>query len=179
MGRNYYTRHDYDEVDAGAANGLMDALRARLPGLKGEADVEISYEEIPVALAGGEKASIRKPTYRLVEPAYGPPDPELMLSPRVAPPMIGLGLVEAIHDADILALADPDDRDGDGVSGKPSMVRDPDKGGLVLGRFGWKASEATAAVRATTVAAAPSTTTRLLAAKPEIRPLARCMTCLP
>ena len=35
-GRNYYTRHDYDEVDAGAANGLMDALRARLPSLKGE-----------------------------------------------------------------------------------------------------------------------------------------------
>ena len=35
-GRNYYTRHDYDEVDAAAANGLMDALRARLPSLKGE-----------------------------------------------------------------------------------------------------------------------------------------------
>lgn len=30
-GRNYYTRHDYDEVDAGAANALMDALRADLP----------------------------------------------------------------------------------------------------------------------------------------------------
>lgn len=35
-GRNYYTRHDYDEVDTAAANGLVDALRARLPSLKGE-----------------------------------------------------------------------------------------------------------------------------------------------
>src|SRR5690606_36722220 len=35
-GRNYYTRHDYDEVDTGAATGLMDALRARLPSVKGE-----------------------------------------------------------------------------------------------------------------------------------------------
>lgn len=36
-GRNYYTRHDYDEVDAAAANKLMDDLRARLPSLPNEA----------------------------------------------------------------------------------------------------------------------------------------------
>ena len=47
-----------------------------------------------------------------------------MLSPRVAPPMIGLGLLEAIHPGDILAHADPDDADGDGISGRPSWVRD-------------------------------------------------------
>ncbi len=35
-GRNYYTRHDYEEVDAAAANGLMDDLRARLPSLVGQ-----------------------------------------------------------------------------------------------------------------------------------------------
>ncbi len=34
-GRNYYTRHDYDEVDSAAANQLMDDLRARLPSLAG------------------------------------------------------------------------------------------------------------------------------------------------
>jgi CxxC motif-containing protein (DUF1111 family) len=114
-----------------------------VPGLKGEGDVDISYEEIPVELACGEKASLRKPSYELIDLAYGAPDPALMLSPRVAPPMIGLGLVEAIHQADIMALADPDDRNGDGISGEPSMVRDPDKDGLTIGRFGWKASEAT------------------------------------
>jgi len=35
-GRNYYTRHDYDEVDLSAGNALMDALRARLPALPGQ-----------------------------------------------------------------------------------------------------------------------------------------------
>jgi CxxC motif-containing protein (DUF1111 family) len=114
-----------------------------VPGLKGEGEVEISYDEMPVTLSGGETASLRKPTYRLVDPAYGPPDPELMLSPRVSPQMIGLGLVEAIHEADIMALADPDDRDKDGISGKPSMLRHPDTGELALGRFGWKASQVT------------------------------------
>ncbi len=53
--------------------------------------------------------------------------------------MIGLGLLEAIHEADILARADVDDADGDGISGKPSWVRDH-HGQRALGRFGWKAS---------------------------------------
>ena len=51
-----------------------------------------------------------------------------MLSPRVAPQMIGLGLLEQIPAEDILAQADPDDADGDGISGKPNMVRDPESG---------------------------------------------------
>lgn len=46
-GRNYYTRHDYEEVDAARANGLVDALRARLPGLKGQLldGLEVSYAD--------------------------------------------------------------------------------------------------------------------------------------
>ena len=57
--------------------------------------------------------------------------------------MIGLGLIQAIHEADILALADPDDKDGDGISGKAAVTRDPVSGDPVLGRFGWKAQNAT------------------------------------
>ena len=75
-------------------------------------------------------------------PRYGPLDPRTTLSPRVTPQMIGLGLVEQIHPADILAHADPDDRDGDGISGKASIVRDGKSGELTLGRFGWKALDA-------------------------------------
>jgi CxxC motif-containing protein (DUF1111 family) len=56
--------------------------------------------------------------------------------------MIGLGLVEQIHPADILARADPDDRDGNGISGKAAIVRDPVNGEQTLGRFGWKAQAA-------------------------------------
>ena len=62
-----------------------------------------------------------------------------MVSPRVAPPMIGLGLLEQIPAAAILAHADPDDRDGDGVSGRAGRGWDPRAGAAALGRFGWKA----------------------------------------
>jgi CxxC motif-containing protein (DUF1111 family) len=119
-----------------------------VPGLKREASVEVDYEEFPVTLAGGETATLRRPNWRIVDENYGPLDPEVMISPRVAPQMIGLGLIEAIHEADIRALADPDDGDGDGISGRVSEVRDPDTGELTLGRFGWKASEPTIELQA-------------------------------
>ena len=109
-------------------------------GLAGEGRMRIAYEEIPVELNGGETASLRRPTYSVSDLGFGPMHPDVMLSPRVAPQMIGLGLAEQIPAADILTLADPDDADGNGISGRASMVRDGDGGGLVLGRFGWKAS---------------------------------------
>ncbi|RFC69520.1 MULTISPECIES: di-heme oxidoredictase family protein [Mesorhizobium] len=110
-----------------------------VPGLAGEGRMKIAYEEIPVTLSDGTKLSLRKPTYSVENLGYGPLDPRTTLSPRVTPQMIGLGLVEQIHPADILALADPDDKNGDGISGKVSIVRDGATGELTLGRFGWKA----------------------------------------
>ncbi|WP_425475488.1 di-heme oxidoredictase family protein [Mesorhizobium quangtriensis] len=114
-----------------------------VPGLAGEGRMKISYEEMPVTLGDGISVSLRKPTYAVENLGYGPLDPRTTLSPRVTPQMIGLGLVEQIHPADILANADPDDADGDGISGKASFVRDPKTGELTLGRFGWKASTPT------------------------------------
>lgn len=114
-----------------------------LPGIPVEGRMAITYVEEPVVLNGGETVTLRRPTYRVSDPGYGPLAPGIQLSPRVAPQMIGLGLIEQIHPADILALADPDDRNGNGISGRPNMVRDPDSGDLVLGRFGWKAATPT------------------------------------
>ncbi|MGI6854274.1 di-heme oxidoredictase family protein [Mesorhizobium sp. 1B3] len=114
-----------------------------VPGLAGEGRMTITYEEIPVEFGDGTAVSLRKPTYTVDAPAYGPLDPKTTLSARVTPAMIGLGLVEQVHPADILASADPDDRDGDGISGRPQIVRDPSSGELTLGRFGWKAQTAT------------------------------------
>ena len=111
-----------------------------VPGLSGEGRMRIAYEEMPVRFGDGTTVSLRKPSYSVDAPAYGPLDPATTLSPRVTPQMIGLGLVEQIHPADILVRADPDDRDGDGISGKASVVRDPLSRQLTLGRFGWKAS---------------------------------------
>ncbi|MBL8584965.1 MAG: c-type cytochrome [Rhizobiaceae bacterium] len=110
-----------------------------VPGLVAEGKMAITYTEEPVTLAGGETVSLRRPTYTVANLSHGPMHAGTTLSPRVTPAMIGLGLVEQIHPSDILALADPDDRDGDGISGRPSLVRDGKSGELTLGRFGWKA----------------------------------------
>ncbi len=107
-------------------------------GLNPEGRVAITYEDVPVALSGGETVTLRKPTLRVAEPGFGPMRDDLMMSARVAPPMIGLGLLESVHEADILAWADPDDEDGDGISGRAARVRDAE-GQWKLGRFGWKA----------------------------------------
>ncbi len=113
-----------------------------VPGLKAEGHMAITYENEPVTLGDGTVVNLRRPVYSAEDLAYGPLDEHTTLSPRIAPPMIGLGLVQAIHPADILKNADPADKDGDGISGKPAIVRDAN-GDLVLGRFGWKAQNPT------------------------------------
>lgn len=110
-----------------------------IQGHVAEGRMHITYTEETVELAGGETVSLRRPTYTVTDLGYGPMHPETMLSPRIAPQMIGLGLIEQVPAEQILALADPKDADGDGISGKPQRVRDPETGAVTLGRFGWKA----------------------------------------
>jgi CxxC motif-containing protein (DUF1111 family) len=66
-----------------------------------------------------------------------------IISRRIPIPTFGAGLVEAIPDETLLALADPDDRDGDGISGRAAIVVDVGTGDRRVGRFGWKAQHAT------------------------------------
>src|SRR5690606_27961684 len=66
----------------------------------------------------------------------------VLTSPRVAPQVIGLGLLEAVPDSTLEALADPDDADGDGISGRLNRLMDY-SGNPAIGRFGWKANVAT------------------------------------
>ncbi|MGN6305368.1 MAG: di-heme oxidoreductase family protein [Mesorhizobium sp.] len=113
-----------------------------VPGLAGEGRMSVTYTEEPVTLGDGTTVSLRRPAYTVTDLAYGPLNPATTLSPRLTPPMIGLGLVEQIHPADILAQADPEDRDGDGISGRPNIVPDEATGKPTLGRFGWKAQAA-------------------------------------
>lgn len=117
-------------------------------GLAAEGSVIITYEEVPFTFPDGQVVQLRRPTYTITGPAYGEPAAELLISPRVANQMIGMGLLEAVPEADILALSDPDDRDGDGVSGRANQVWDVAAGRVALGRFGWKANEPTVAQQA-------------------------------
>ena len=108
-----------------------------------EGTAQVTYEERPGTFVDGEAYSLRVPTYALSNLAYGPASPELQISPRVAPVIIGLGLLEAIAEETILALADEHDANGDGISGRPNRVWDVRRGARVLGRFGWKANQPT------------------------------------
>ncbi|MEO1091828.1 MAG: di-heme oxidoredictase family protein [Pseudomonadota bacterium] len=116
-----------------------------IPGVAGEGRMAISYDEVPVELAGGEIVRLRKPTYAVADPAYGPLHSNTMLSPRVAQPMIGLGLLEAIPESDLLAREDPEDLDGDGISGRANRVWSDVHERVAMGRFGWKAGKPTIA----------------------------------
>src|SRR5690242_14061872 len=66
-----------------------------------------------------------------------------VIAHRISIPLFGAGLIEAIPDSTLLALQDPDDRDGDGVRGRAAMIQDVVSGKLRVGRFGWKAQQAT------------------------------------
>jgi CxxC motif-containing protein (DUF1111 family) len=120
-------------------------------GLAGEGRVAVTYTARTIKLAGGDEVTLRVPHYVVADLAYGPLDPSTTLSPRIAQGLAGMGLLEAIPADQILAHADPGDRDGDGVRGRANLVRDPISGALVLGRFGWKAQNPT--VRAQVVSA--------------------------
>ncbi|QFT80470.1 Cytochrome c [Roseovarius sp. THAF27] len=114
-----------------------------LPGHAPEYRLQVTYEEIEIPLSGGETVTLRQPSYDAVDLGYGPLAEDAMLSPRVAPQMIGMGLLEAIPTADILSRADPDDSDGDGISGRPQVVWSDVHDQPMLGRFGLKAGNPT------------------------------------
>ncbi len=100
----------------------------------------IIYQEVPGAFDDGEQYSLRRPVYQFRDLKFGPMHPETLFSPRVGPAIVGMGLLEAIPEAVILSAADPNDADGDGISGRVNMVWDERKGAMSLGRFGWKAN---------------------------------------
>jgi CxxC motif-containing protein (DUF1111 family) len=104
-----------------------------IQGIAAEGQLKIDYKERQVELAGGETVSLRAPTYTLTDLGYGPMSPDVMISPRVAPPMIGLGLLEAVPEKQILANAAPKG------TGKPNQVWSSENNKVMLGRFGWKA----------------------------------------
>lgn len=114
-----------------------------IAGVPFEGKMVVDYEEIPFTFPDGSTASLRQPTYSVSNLKYGPMHADITLSPRVAPQMIGLGLVEQIHAADIIARADPEDENEDGITGKVSYVRHPVTGEMAVGRLGLKASNVT------------------------------------
>ena len=105
-----------------------------LPGHTPEGRVELYWEEMEGRYPDGTPYRLRRPRLRVLD-LEGKPVPGVY-SLRIAPPVFGTGLLEKVPEAAILALEDPQDEDGDGISGRAARL----EGGL--GRFGWKASTA-------------------------------------
>ena len=121
-------------------NQLQDMAN---PGINPEGKVRVRYSTQQVSFTDGHLVELRTPSLVISQLGYGELHPDTLFSARIAPPMIGLGLLEAIPEAALLANADPDDRDGDGISGRANQVWDSAQQRTTLGRFGWKAGQPT------------------------------------
>lgn len=117
-----------------------DALGNQLQQQEGVARIE-AYEPHPMMLGDGTMMMLQRP--RFAFDGLGAVDAqELAPSIRIARQIPGMGLLEAIPEADILARADADDCDGDGISGRAQVIADPREPGVMhLGRIGWKAEK--------------------------------------
>lgn len=115
---------------------LQDHATVGLP----EVFVTLSWIEHAEQYGDGEVVMLREPRVAPRLPDGSPLGPDVRMSYRQAPGVFGLGLLEAVPDATLAALADPDDGDGDGISGRVNLVWDPERQVAVIGRFGHKAT---------------------------------------
>jgi len=118
-------------------------------GAKPEANIDISYTDQLVTYPDGTVVTLRKPAYALLNP-YTALTGGYMLSPRLAPPLVGLGLLEKIPESTILSYVDASDKNGDGITGKANYVYNPYSNQTELGRFGLKANTSTLALQIAT-----------------------------
>ncbi len=110
-----------------------------LNGVSPEGRVALTWDETEGRFDDGGPYSLRRPVYA-VDPELGAFPPGTVWGPRIAPHMVGTGLLEAVPADDLRAAADPDDEDGDGISGRVAELDAPD-GEPTIGRFGWKAAQ--------------------------------------
>ncbi|HUQ82457.1 MAG TPA: di-heme oxidoredictase family protein [Gemmatimonadaceae bacterium] len=130
-----------DAVTGGPLNvpGFGGQLQLRaITGLAPEAGASITYTEVQGRFADGTPYSLTVPSYSFYA-SYLPLSTKMLFSPRAAPFNFGLGLLEAIPEAAMLAREDPDDANSDGISGVANRVWDAAAKRTVIGRFGWKA----------------------------------------
>ena len=85
-----------------------DQLQDRaILGVEPEGRLVVTYRELPGEFADGTEYSLRAPTYTIEDLAFGPLGDDILISPRLAPQMIGVGLLEAIPESDIVGGGRP------------------------------------------------------------------------
>lgn len=129
-----------------AADGNEDAIyggQLQPRGLRlapGEGSVVVRWSTLSGAYKDGEVFELRSPRYQLVDLNYGA-STGMLVSPRVAQQLGGIGFLEALAQSDLVANEDPNDLDGDGISGRANWITSATTGGRTMGRFGWKAGQ--------------------------------------
>ncbi len=119
-----------------------DQIQTRaIPGVAPEGVVALRWRERTGEFADGRAYLLVEPVLEIREPAYGELGDATLFSLRVAPALVGMGLLEAIPEDLLLRHADPEDADCDGISGRANRVWDVERGMYSLGRFGWKAGQ--------------------------------------
>lgn len=111
--------------------------------LFGEAFPYIEFQTITGTYPDGTAYALRNPVYKVRDLSYGAFMDDIRFSARIAPQAFGVGLLDAIPQAHLLALVDENDSDGDGISGRASMVTNVFTGDKVIGRFAYKAQNPT------------------------------------
>lgn len=111
-------------------------------GIPHEAKIKVEYDTIIGRYADGTSYTLYKPTYTFYDENFGTIE-NVLTSPRVAQQTIGMGLISALPDSEILKYADEFDKDGDGISGRPNYVWNPETKERDLGKYAWKANAPT------------------------------------
>ena len=132
------------EPDVPGGNPLVEGLGGQIQdhavfGVRPEAEVSLRWEEIPGGYPDGGRYSLRKPVLDITLSDGSSLGENIQTSMRLPLPVIGLGLLEAVSEETLLGLSDPDDSDGDGISGRPNMVWNRVTASTEIGRFGRKA----------------------------------------
>lgn len=131
----------YGDQLQGQSTSLLNQLNQRGEDpLPAEAQVYVQWQEHTFTYPDGTEVILRKPVLDLRELGYGPLHCDTQFSLRLAPAIHGTGLIDQIAATDIAALADPDDEDQDGISGRINRVWNPQTQQLEPGRFGFKAN---------------------------------------
>jgi CxxC motif-containing protein (DUF1111 family) len=118
---------------------------AAVQGVKPEGRVTLRWRDVPGRFADGTRYTLRAPVYGFADLAYGPMARDVRVSPRIAPQLIGVGLLEAIPEAEIERNAAEQAARPGPIKGTPNRVHDAFAQRELIGRFGWKANVASLA----------------------------------
>jgi CxxC motif-containing protein (DUF1111 family) len=118
---------------------------AAVQGVRPEGRVVITHTPKHGRFADGTRYTLMKPAYRIADLAYGPLAKDVLIGPRIAPQLPGVGLIEAIPEAEILKNAADQAAAPGPVKGRVNRVFDEVAQAQRIGRFGWKANVATIA----------------------------------